>query len=67
MSRGQLASSIKTMIDELSPLKILNDGRLLDMNPVIPHNFRVFADQCGCNRAFSGSGGRKLAMTLSLR
>ena len=28
---------------------------------------RVFADQCGCNRAFSGSGGRKLAMTLSLR
>ena len=27
----------------------------------------VFADQCGCNRAFSGSGGRKLAMTLSLR
>ena len=55
------------MIDELSPLKILNDGRLLDMNPVIPHNFRVFADQCGCNRAFSGSGGRKLAMTLSLR
>ena len=29
--------------------------------------FRVFADQCGCNRAFSGSGGRKLAMTLSLR
>ena len=29
--------------------------------------FWVFADQCGCNRAFSGSGGRKLAMTLSLR
>ena len=27
----------------------------------------VFADQCGCNRAFSGSGGRKLAMTLSPR
>jgi hypothetical protein len=28
---------------------------------------RVFADQCGCNLAFSGSGGRKLAMILSLR
>jgi hypothetical protein len=27
----------------------------------------VFADQCGCNLAFSGSGGRKLAMILSLR
>ena len=31
------------------------------------NDFWVFADQCGCNRAFSGSGGRKLAMTLSLR
>lgn len=29
--------------------------------------FGVIADQCGSNRAFSGSGGRKLAMTLSLR
>jgi hypothetical protein len=29
--------------------------------------FGVFADQCGCNLAFSGSGGRKLAMILSLR
>ncbi len=25
----------------------------------------VFADQCGCSRAFSGSAGRKLAMILS--
>ena len=38
--------------------------RELNQNEI---NERVFADQCGCNRAFSGSGGRKLAMTLSLR
>ena len=36
-------------------------------NPEIGMGIWVFADQCGCNRAFSGSGGRKLAMTLSLR
>jgi hypothetical protein len=30
-------------------------------------DFGVFADQCGCNLTFSGSGGRKLAMILSLR
>jgi adenine-specific DNA-methyltransferase len=30
-------------------------------------DFWVFADQCGSNRTFWGSAGRKLAMTLSLR
>ena len=40
--------------------------RMLD-TALFADDFRVFADQCGCNRAFSGSGGRKLAMTLSLR
>jgi hypothetical protein len=34
---------------------------------VIDLKKRVFADQCGCNLTFSGSGGRKLAMILSLR
>lgn len=33
----------------------------------VSYEIGVFADQCGCNRAFSGSGGRKLAMTLSPR
>jgi hypothetical protein len=35
--------------------------------PLSNYFLRVFADQCGCNLAFSGSGGRKLAMILSLR
>ena len=40
----------------------------LPIGPVAYQRYNwVFADQCGCNRAFSGSGGRKLAMTLSLR
>ena len=42
-------------------------ARFCDTVDDIGYLLWVFADQCGCNRAFSGSGGRKLAMTLSLR
>ena len=42
-------------------------GTQQNISQGILKNMWVFADQCGCNRAFSGSGGRKLAMTLSLR